>query len=253
MMTQIDSEVIEQATGQVVAIGKAIEHSKVQTAKVSGKNKELAKAFIEAIDEVKAEQEQALGALAKFWKKNPIWKKMFKMLTSKILGTKENKEKSQDKQKEEKGGTVLAGGDSIKALSADLEVAISQLRSASRLDNDQNDLALMQKMERVMKLSGDLASKVKVNVPSLDVQKAGLAIADVSLTMKNNSSSVVVAKEAEKSRELSFEGLSKALVSNPGHLAGPDDVPTTDFARKEKERRDASFAEGMTSLRKRGE
>lgn len=213
---------------------KIKEHSAKKTAEIS--DAELAEEFLKAIGEAEENHKIGIDKLSRFWKKFPLWKRMFKLFTDKFLNNKKIIDKNKKQQQDEKGGSVLAGGNSVKALSAELEAAVAKLKSVSRLDTDANDYAMMEAMEKVMQLSSKLAGKIKGNTINVAREKADVAVAEVSTTMKNSNASVIASTKESKALEIAadttgetnkanFQGAATAGISD-------DNLPSIELALK---------------------
>jgi|GEM_PF-4420146 hypothetical protein len=255
-MTDYDSD-LEKAEGQLIAIGKAIEHSNVQDAKASKKdgatkNKELAKRFAKALGEVEKDGEEP--DVVKDQQKG-LMRKLLRGIKNYLLKGKGDKaNESQEKQAAKDKSTAAASEKSVKNLSAELEVAVARLKSVSSVDSSKNDMDITKEMEKVLSISAELSSKVPAN-KSPDLEKAGFAIADVSVTFKNNSASVAQVSEQSQSLDNAKEtvGQSAAIninattnniresFENQSTVDGdPQKTPITKAAQLEKERRNAA-------------
>jgi hypothetical protein len=252
-----ESEYLDKAEEQLLVIGKAIEHSKLES-KVSGagesSNKELAKRFAKALQDLDEGHTEEVD-IVKGKKQEPLWKKAIKLFFAKKNAAKESKE-SKDKQSGQ-GSAFFGKGDSVAILSAELEIAISHLKSASKIDSTQNDLAVTQDMELVMKLSSKLASKVTSVRKTPQLERAGLAIADISVAFKNNSASVAMTSEKSQSLNMAGESMGEstelhirhntadirsALSQQTSVDGSPRNVPITQEAKLKKERENQEFS-----------
>lgn len=207
---------IEQAGDQLIAIGKAIEHSKIQDdqqLKQDGKNKnkELAIRFAKALGEV--DKDSDIDQELEQSKSKSFFTKILNGL-KKYLLNEQSKENSEQQNKSSKSSAKASASEkSIKNLSAELEVAVARLKSVSKIDSNKNDMEITKAMERVLSLSAELSSKVPAN-KSPDLEKAGIAISDVSVVFKNNSASVAQVSEQAQSLTIAQEGIGESTKTN---------------------------------------
>lgn len=260
-MVEVESnQVLNKAEGQLVAIGKAIEHTKKESVKKEGKasNKELAKRFAKALQEIdEGAHVEGAEAATHLKGKEPLWKKLVKIFTS-----KKGKEARESQNKEtEKGSVLFARGDTVASLSAELEVAVARLRSVSKIDSDQNDLAIMGDVEAIMRISAKMGNMPAMRArPSLPLQKAGMAIADISVTLKHSQPSVMVSAENSKSLHVASESMGESTKLHlnratadirasfgdevsTSDIGGSPKTPITENAKRLNEERNKAFSE----------
>jgi hypothetical protein len=207
---------IEKAGNQLIAIGKAIEYSKVQDdqqLKQDGKNKnkELAIRFAKALEEI--DKDSTIDHELEQSKSKSFFTKLLNGL-KKYLLNEQSKENSEQENKFAKSNIKTAASEkSVKNLSAELEVAVARLKSVSTIDSNKNDMEITKAMEKVMSLSTELSNKIPAN-KSPDLEKAGIAIADVSVLFKNNSASVAKISEQGQSLTMAQEGIGDSTRTN---------------------------------------
>ena len=227
MTLDLGSPALNQAAEKLLAQGKAIEHSQSELVAQGGKalsKTDLAKHLATIVEQVEKTTKKKESTF--FSKIKSIFTKAFK--SEKLL--REQKDQKDGYNGKDKAG-VDSGDNKTKELSADLERAVSRLQSTSKIDSDQNDLAILEEMTEVMKLSSELAS-TKVGTfsakPPPQVEKALIAVSAISLEFKHNSAASMGAAVAAQDLTVDTKSLQAStaldLNAQTGTVANQPEV-----------------------------